>query len=845
MKSLSFPLILVLLIPLLHAGSGQVMERNLPVIEPEELLILTLPESNRSRQLAIDPIAQDLVLDTWQTPAAGDTVFFTGDEWAIWQVKSADEGWFYGPEMRGAYVYYQLHLDQSAVVLVEGLTHQYMVINSEPRIGNRYQYKEVFESWEPKSNYTRIPVSLNRGNNDFLFRCNRGLFKLRIHQSGPGIFLNGNDLTIPDLIQNRPGTLWGGLVLLNATPEWTAELYLGAKLTAGRELFTSCSSLPPYSVTKIPFEFLDSGQSTVGELALNITLYSSSQSGYEPLDWAELKIQVKSALDNQRITFISDIDGSVQYYSLNPAQAENEDGQALFFSMHGASVEAINQSGSYAAKTWGHIVAPTNRRPYGYNWEDWGRLDALEVFDLVNESLNIDPNKVYLTGHSMGGHGAWIHGVTYPDRFAALGPSAGWISFWSYRVRDQEKNENPLLEMIMRSTSPSNTIELASNTKNMGVFILHGSEDDNVLPDQAEMMIAELEKFHHDFIYHEEQGAGHWWDNSDEPGSACVDFAPMFDFFARHRRPDASEMRELQFKTANPGVSSSFYWAEIWGQDQPLEMSSIDIRVDPGQQRFVGSTENVHRLVLNTAMIPHPEEISLILDDQELAVACPDHAPLPIYLEQKRSGWAEVEAFSTKEKYPGRSGTFKDVFRNNVLLVVGTQGSDAENHWALTKARYDAESFWYQGNGKLDIILDTQFDPALNPDRNVVLYGNAETNAAWDLLLSDCPVNLKHNWVRVGHRKLRGDDLAVMFIYPRQNSEIASVGVVGGTGIAGCRLTNMRPYLYAGFAYPDLVVMDPRILIGDDAGMRITGFFGPDWQVSTGDFLHSMFDVDD
>ena len=55
------------------------------------------------------------------------------------------------------------------------------------------------------------------------------------------------------------------------------------------------------------------------------------------------------------------------------------------------------------------------------------------VLDQVTKSLAFDPTRVYLTGHSMGGHGTWILGSTYPDRFGAIGPSAGWISFWSYR----------------------------------------------------------------------------------------------------------------------------------------------------------------------------------------------------------------------------------------------------------------------------------------------------------------------------------------------------------------------------------------------------------------------------
>ena len=54
---------------------------------------------------------------------------------------------------------------------------------------------------------------------------------------------------------------------------------------------------------------------------------------------------------------------------------------ALFLSVHGASVEATNQARAYAQKDWGHLVAPTNRRPYGFSWEDWGRMDALEVLE--------------------------------------------------------------------------------------------------------------------------------------------------------------------------------------------------------------------------------------------------------------------------------------------------------------------------------------------------------------------------------------------------------------------------------------------------------------------------------
>lgn len=91
-------------------------------------------------------------------------------------------------------------------------------------------------------------------------------------------------------------------------------------------------------------------------------------------------------------------------------------------------MQAIRHAGSYSKKSWLHLVAPINRRPFGFDWEDFGRADAIEVLELAQAKLRHDPSRIYLTGHSMGGHGTWHIGSTFPDRFAAIGPSAGWVS---------------------------------------------------------------------------------------------------------------------------------------------------------------------------------------------------------------------------------------------------------------------------------------------------------------------------------------------------------------------------------------------------------------------------------
>jgi hypothetical protein len=121
--------------------------------------------------------------------------------------------------------------------------------------------------------------------------------------------------------------------------------------------------------------------------------------------------------------------------------------------------------------------------------------------------------------------------------------------------------------------------------------------------------------------------------------------------------------------------------------------------------------------------------------------------------------------------------------------------------------------------------------------RNVVLYGNADTNAAWPELLRHSPVQVQRGRVRVAKREVAGDDLVCLFCWPRAGSDHALVGVVAATGPEGQRAAQRATYFVSGSGYPDLLIYDADTLTRGTRGVRVAGFFGNDWSVERGEWV--------
>lgn len=106
--------------------------------------------------------------------------------------------------------------------------------------------------------------------------------------------------------------------------------------------------------------------------------------------------------------------------------------------------------------------------------------ELLEALDAVVREHNGDPDRVYVTGQSMGGVGTWGLIAAHPDRFAAAAPVCG---FWA----------------------PAD----APTIKSVPVWAFHGADDPTVPVAGSRDMIAALKAAGAEPKYTEYPGVGH------------------------------------------------------------------------------------------------------------------------------------------------------------------------------------------------------------------------------------------------------------------------------------------------------------------------------------------------
>ncbi len=116
------------------------------------------------------------------------------------------------------------------------------------------------------------------------------------------------------------------------------------------------------------------------------------------------------------------------------------------------------------------FIVVTPLCPEGREWETEPLTGLLR--EIVGK-YSVDPRRVYLTGLSMGGYGAWDLGLKFPEKFAAIAPICGGGEYLSVLLAMREKPDA---------------------LKSLPVWAFHGEKDSVVPVVESERMVEFLRK---------------------------------------------------------------------------------------------------------------------------------------------------------------------------------------------------------------------------------------------------------------------------------------------------------------------------------------------------------------
>lgn len=101
----------------------------------------------------------------------------------------------------------------------------------------------------------------------------------------------------------------------------------------------------------------------------------------------------------------------------------------------GNDLKGISRHGPFKLAKEGQEFPFIMVAPQLDNDDYWGAYTETlnSMLDDLLEDYSVDPNRVYLTGISLGGNGAWLWSLANPTRFAAVVPICGTGLYWYAR----------------------------------------------------------------------------------------------------------------------------------------------------------------------------------------------------------------------------------------------------------------------------------------------------------------------------------------------------------------------------------------------------------------------------
>lgn len=183
-----------------------------------------------------------------------------------------------------------------------------------------------------------------------------------------------------------------------------------------------------------------------------------------------------------------DIRSTLNYLVYLPQSYSTNNKLPLILSLHGSGERGNNIDD---VKKWGiHKILRENDNfpfvvvspqcPVGEIWEM--QFNALkDLLDKIENDYNIDDERIYLTGYSLGGYGTWNFAILNPEIFTAIVPISGG------------------------AISPQRALRL----KNIPIWVAHGDSDTVVQFEESKRIVDCLKEHNPNIIFKVYKGGGH------------------------------------------------------------------------------------------------------------------------------------------------------------------------------------------------------------------------------------------------------------------------------------------------------------------------------------------------
>lgn len=150
------------------------------------------------------------------------------------------------------------------------------------------------------------------------------------------------------------------------------------------------------------------------------------------------------------------------------------------------------------------LIAVFPQAPPDTRWPGASSRIALGALDATLEEFHCDRDRVYLTGLSMGGNGAWYLAYRDTTRWAAVLVACGWVN---------PNANHPTAEPVVPPADGPAIETLAERLRRVPIWQYHGAVDDVISPADSRRLAAVLDSLGAPAHYTELPGVGHGcWD---------------------------------------------------------------------------------------------------------------------------------------------------------------------------------------------------------------------------------------------------------------------------------------------------------------------------------------------